>query len=455
MRMACFLIVLLVPLTSAAADDGPSYAVVVSQATLDAEGWRPVVEALEHKHPGAVRIVYDRDVTEALPALRAAHPRFTAFVARPEESERETVRAIHGLTRRLDEDAYTDTLWGVVTGHDARAALKVAAVTEPLTVRNVAAGTPVALDMAESGRWYSELKQGLWAEKCEGGRIVMHTDGPADTTQALIDGLQGADLFVTSGHATERDWQIGFAYRNGQFRCRNGTLYGVDRGGHELSIDARFPKVYLAVGNCLMGHVDGPDAMALAWMNNGGVAQMVGYTDLTWFGYGGWGCLDYFVEQPGRYTMAEAWLANQHALVHRLTTGEAPRADRRGLEYDRDIVALYGDPAWEARMAEGSKAFDQSLTVAEDGRTWTFAITPRRGAESFQPIDTNGSQRGGRPFVAFLPHRVKDAAIVEGQMLRPVVTDDFVLVPNPGTCEAGQVVRVVFRDRRESSQEAP
>lgn len=29
--------------------------------------------------------------------------------------------------------------------------------------------------------------------------------------------------FVTSGHAAERDWQIGFGYENGQFRSGGST----------------------------------------------------------------------------------------------------------------------------------------------------------------------------------------------------------------------------------------
>ena len=49
---------------------------------------------------------------------------------------------------------------------------------------------------------------------------VAQEQGPDDTTAALAarlnDGL--TDLFVTSGHATERDWQIGYGYQNGEFR---------------------------------------------------------------------------------------------------------------------------------------------------------------------------------------------------------------------------------------------
>ncbi|HAK97586.1 MAG TPA: hypothetical protein DCM87_21995 [Planctomycetes bacterium] len=200
----------------------------------------------------------------------------------------------------------------------------------------------------------------------------------------------------------------------------------------------------MPAGNCLMGHIDGPDAMALAFMNSGGVNQMLGYTVPTWYGYAGWGCLDYFVEQPGRFTFTEAFFANHAALIHRLTATENLGAgDKRGLLHDRDTVAFYGDPAWEARMAPQPCAWEQ--TIEEREGVFTLQIAPKRGAASFEPISRNGSQRGGRPIVQFLRARVKDVQVLEGADLRPVVTDDFILVPNPGACDPAKRYRVAFR----------
>jgi len=420
--------------------EAANYAVAVSKATRAEPGWKEVVETLANKHQGEI-IVYEGRPDEALAKLKALFPQYTCFVATPDEAGKEFVERVHRMTRRLDDDPYTDTSWGIVTGYTPEAALRIAKQSEPLIVRNVAAGTEVALELCETGRYYNELKPGRVVVK-EAGEKPKAEDCPVDTTKALVDALADADLFVTSGHATEHDWQIGFGYRNGQFRCKDGTLYGLDTKGDKHVIKSAKPKVYLAVGNCLMGHVDGKDCMALAWMNSAGVDQMVGYTDLTWFGYGGWGLLDYFVEQPGRFTLAEAFLANQHALVNRLESGNAG-GDARGLEYDRDIVAFYGDPAWEARMADGPKAWDQTLKT-EDG-VYTLEITPRLGESTFRPINTNGSQRGGRPIIEFLPGRVHDVEIVEGADLKPVITDDFVLIPNPRECKPGQTFRVVFR----------
>ncbi len=450
------------------------YAVIVSAKTQADPAWERVVSTLRNKHAAAV-VPYDRAVEETLPKLREFFPRYVCFVATPSEANREFVARVHRLTRQFNDDLFADCVWGILTGYDATTALRIAACQEPLTVRKVAAGTEVALEMCEEGAWYSELKAGLWVQKKKGGKPE-ELRGPTDSTEALVKTLteDRADLFVTSGHATERDWQIGYAYRNGSFRCGKGVLYGLDVEKRRHPILSPNPKVYLPIGNCLMGNIDGTEAMALAFMNSGGVNQMIGYTVPSWYGYAGWGCLDYFVEQPGRYTFAEAFFANQAALIHRLQTyfpdlvsteldknfrpktavrvSEAARAaglnaqDALGLLYDRDTVAFYGDPAWEARMADHPRAFDQSLTWKAG--EYVFEIKPNRGTDSFKPINTNGSQRGGRPLLAWLPHRVKDVKIVSGAELGPVVTETFVLVPNPRECDPARAYRVVFQGKR-------
>ncbi len=298
----------------------PSYAVVVSHETADADDWKPVVDALVVKHQ-AVVITYANSVEEAKPALQQAFPRYACFVARPEEAGKAFVGQVHRLTRQLDADPYTDCFWGILTGYDAAAAVRIAKQSEPLTIRKVAAGTEFATEMVSEGAWYCELNEGKMVRK-EPGKDEVIEHAPSDTTKALVDTLNDdrPDLFITSGHATERDWQIGYSYRNGSFRCADGQLFGLDTQGQRFAIRSPNPKVYLPIGNCLMGNIDRRDCMALAWMNSAGVHQMLGYTVPTWYGYMGWGVLDYFVEQPGRYTFTEAFFANHHALLHRLAT---------------------------------------------------------------------------------------------------------------------------------------
>ncbi|MGA2065789.1 MAG: hypothetical protein ABSG86_12505 [Thermoguttaceae bacterium] len=468
---AAALVVWLTTTDQAKAEGG--YCTVASRSTREDPHWKPVVDALIVKHQGTA-ITFETAVQDSLAALQKELPRYVCFVAKPAEATREFVAEVNRLTRRINDDPYTDAVWGILTGYDAACALRIARHKEPLVIRRVAAGTEVELRMCQEGVWYCELNQGKMVRKEPGMKPEQHKC-PADTTQALVDALNSyhAQLFVTSGHATERDWQIGFRYRNGQFRSRAGELFGLDIKGQRFPVHCDNPKVYLPVGNCLMGHIDGPDAMALAFMNSAGVYQMMGYTVPTWYGYGGWGLLDYFLEQPGRFSLAEAFFANQQALIHRLETyfpgstaqedlgrpgnrelpPQARQAgltwdDARGLLYDRDNVAFYGDPAWSARMAPGPLSWEQTLT--ENGGEYRFEVRPLRGERSFEPINTNGSQRGGRPIVQLLPHRLqtRSVQILEGADLKPLVAGSFILVPNPGRCDPRRSYRVVFRAAR-------
>jgi zinc protease len=431
----------------AIADTPGGYAVVVSRDTQSKPEWKQVVDALVVKHGGRV-IAYDK-LEDARATLADPPPHYACFVATPAEASRDFVARVHRLTRRLDDDPYTDVIWGILTGYDAANALRIAKQSEALVIKRAVAGTEVALSACPEGVWFSESDAGKVVRKSTGQAPVVEK-GPTDSTKSIVDALNegNADIFITSGHASERNWQIGYTYRNGYFKSKAGQLFGEDTKHDRFPINSPNPKVYLAVGNCLMGHVNGPDAMALAFMNSGGVDQMIGYTVDTWFGYGGWGCLDYFFEQPGRFTLAEAFYANHQALLHELETKfpedakkESGVRSRNGYLYDRDVVAFYGDPAWRVTMAPGPLAWEQELTE-KDG-VFTFTVTPKKGKDSFHPVNGNGSQRGGRPIFAFLPHRVKNVTVIEGSDLRPVVTDNFLLMPEP--VDGTRTYKVLFR----------
>jgi len=443
------------------------YAIVVSQPTAADATWQPVVGKLQAKHAAEV-FTFKETAEEVLPALQKEMPRWTCFVATREEATRAFVQRVHRLTRRLDGDPWTDTRWGILTGFDAANALAIASEDKPLTIHKVGSGTELAMDRIEAGAWFCELRQSHMVEKTKGGAAEERKVEP-DTTKALVDLMNAApDLWVTSGHATERDWMIGFRYRNGFWKSKAGQLFGEDTTGAKFDVNSPNPKVYLPIGNCLMGHIDGPDAMALAFMKSAAVRQMAGYVLPTWYGYQGWGMLDYFVEQPGRYTLHEAFHANNLALVHRLMTnfpgaekietvdemgrpprgtklpepaGALSRQDLQGLLFDRDNVAFYGDPAWEARMAPGKLNWEQKLT--EENGTFTLTLTPLAGADTWKPVNKNGSQRGGRPVVQFLPRRIQPekVRITAGAELKPVIADDFLLVPLPEETSAPVTVR--------------
>jgi hypothetical protein len=419
------------------------YVLVQSAETAADQSWQEVAAALRSKHAdlNPRSLTYSEDVAAVLDELSAIHPRYTCFLAPHGEVGKEFVAAVHELSRALDDDPYTDTRWGILTGYDSANALRIAQADKPLVVEKVLSGTEIAMDRVVEGYWYSELQAKLYVEKKSGGE-AREMEGASDSTKALVDAINEyqPDLIVTSGHATPADWQIGYSYRNGVFKSNAGKMWGVDleNGIHKLGSDN--PKVYLPIGNCLMGDIPSADAMALAWMNSVGVHQMIGYTVPTWFGYAGWGMLDYFLEQPGRYSMNEAFIANQQALMHAL---KSAAGNKNGLEFDKSVLAFYGDPAWEARMAPGKLNYEQSLAI--EGELYSFTITPRMGEQSFAPVNTNGSQRGWRPIIQFLPERIGEVELLAGDDLNPVITDDFILVPNPRECDPEREYKLVFR----------
>ncbi len=460
-RMKSFIIPLLAATAVHASE--PSYSIVSSATSAADPGWNAVIGELQKKYPEAKRIVWEKDVTEVLPELTRQHPRYVCFVSPPTEASLEFVRSVHRLTRKIDVDPFTDCRWGILTGFDAANALEIAAENKPLVIRHTLSGTDLATERLDGAQTFSELEAGKRVVKATGEKAITVT-GPVDSSWDIATALERPEtaLFITSGHATERGWQIGYRYPNGTWKSKGGALFAVDLKGKSRAIESPSPKVYLPVGNCLIGHIDGPDAMALAYLKSAGVRQMVGYTLPTWYGYQGWGLIDYFVEQPGRYSLTDAYFANESALIHRLLTyfpeiageesnspmgkiakaihvGEAAQSagltaqDAEGLLFDRDVVAFYGDPAWQARLADGPLQWKE--TWSQDASGGSLEITPMAGETSFAPVNTNGSQRGSRPIVRFFEQRIDPGSvkITAGAELKPIITDDFLLVPLPAT----------------------
>jgi hypothetical protein len=433
-----------------------SYAVVVSEATKADRDWRPVVEALKDKYKACV-ITYGSHVNEAVRPLTNIFPRHTCFVAKPEETDRDFVRDAHQLTRRLDDDPYTDTIWGIITGYDAADALRIARHAGPLTAAKLLTGTVGSpLDQYNEGLMFNELKANIMWRRARGGKVEQESC-PTDTTRLIVDALNDykPDVFVTSGHATERDWAIGYSYRNGRLRCQDGQLYGLDTEGRRYDIISPNPKVHLAVGNCLIANIPDRNCMALALMHSAGVYQMIGYTIPTSYGYAGWGVKDYFSElQPGRFTLAEAHYVNNLTLVYELEKRgrNTEKATRPGLRGDRDVVVLYGDPAWEARMPRRKLPWSQELT--EKNGIYTFTITANETADW-----------DNRPIVELLPHRIENVKLTEGAEYGPVIMDNFILIkmrdellpmkgnrggniPIRGDFRKGQTFRITFKADR-------
>lgn len=418
------------------------YAIVAQQSVLDDADWSKVVDSLKEKRSAEYNvsvIVWNESVKDE---LIKTEPTYACFITKPEDASIEQLASVWQLTRDLDDDPYGDVIWGIITGFDANDALRLTQ-TQDMTVERALGGTSIALEYFKSGVAYDEGQKNHRVVKEEGKEIEDRQDAPDDTTRAIAEDLNSAQLFITSGHASERNWSIGYSYKNGFFVAKDGMLIGAPSNDKPFKIQATGSKIHLASGNCLLGHVDKPDCLALAMIRNANVDTLVGYVLPTWFGYMGWGVQDYYIEQPGRFTVAEAFFANNQALLNILEEDNkaikenAPeeklldQMTRQGMLYDRDIVVLYGDPAWKNALAIQDSGWNQTLVSekADDGRTiWTLTITPLKGDKSFSLVNGNGSQRSGRPFFQFFPGRVSGAEVIEGAEYAPVVTENFIMV---------------------------
>ncbi len=458
----CIALILGIFPTLLRAEADNSYAIVVSKTTNANADWRTVVDSLVESHKAKV-IVYDGAVTNCTADLAKLLPRYACFVAKPAEAGRQFVADVHRLTRTLNDDPYTDVIWGIVTGHSAADALRIAKNSAPLVIKNGGAGTGLNLDLFTTGKWFSEGAAGEYWTKEANGKPTKQT-GPADSTKSIVEFLNNdhPDIFMTSGHASEANWAIGYSYPNGYLQSHAGKLVGQDLQHHIYPVDSTNPKVLLSVGNCLMGHINGPDCMALAWMGSAGVDQLVGYTVVTWYGAMGWGVKDYLTENPGRYSVAESfYFSNQH-LLYRLNSqfpkaakatvnidgeninkfaqelmqqsGQIPpdqQKDCIGLSWDRDVVALYGDPAWDARLAPSGPHITTTLTQPKP-HEYHFAVT------------TDAATKPGKPLSMLLPERLKNIEVTSGQTLEPLVTSNFIMLFKVGDLEIGQTKEVVF-----------
>ena len=403
------------------------YAILCSESTnlLWATAVSTLREKYEEKWPGQVHLLTypnpsdhsqssddqePHSIRSCLPKLSELQPCFSCFVAHYSECDKRFVREVNQLTRELDPtNPYTDVIWGILTGLTEEDVL-FAIEQEPLVVHRVVANCPVDLEKFHSGVWFSEFRQGVsFCKRTSSSSPAPAVDGapppvsppavveeacPPDATHTIAseisssrvpDSDQGVDMIISSAHATERDWNIGYAFPSGKFLSKGGQLYALSLDSERVDVQRNGrAKVLSAAGNCLMGYVSGKDCMALAWMHSANVVQMVGYLEPTWFGYGGWGVHNYFINNPGSMTFATSFFANQQSLLHllhskygrhfdaslgehrdvygrcfntTLTAMEGLSRECSGLLYDRDNVAFYGDPAWEATLAENREVY--------------------------------------------------------------------------------------------------
>ncbi len=380
------------PLADAPAVAPAPFVVAIAQDAAGDPAWSEVAAALVAKHGGASAvpvITFDAAHPETLISpLTPLAPKALAVVVRPEAAGRAFVGGLHRAMRKLDEDPGADVRWGIITSRTAAGAKALAAHSAPLVLRNALGTADFPMQLFSKSVWWSE--EAAW-------KFTLHESGVAnraldETTvaSAVADAINRApvDIVMTGGHATERGLELGFRKPAGSVRPKDGAIVVEARDRTLLPVTNRSPKVWIGVGNCLIGNVNGPDSMAATLVEDFGVRAHVGYVVVTWFGRGGWGTLKQFTDSPGERTLNEAWAMNNEAMISELGTRWPQLADLKladatfdgwledrpeqfasavakavgdrvkpeelqeltGLLWDRDAITYIGDPTWDVRV---------------------------------------------------------------------------------------------------------
>lgn len=451
-----------------AANKTGGYVVAASQTVADDARWRKVVDALARRHKAEV-LVYENHPRELLERLQTLRPRYVAVVDKPERLDREFVTEAHRLSRIIDDDIYADYLWGVITGYTADdAMLMVERSARPYVIRTALNTTgelsdsPLFEHMAYIADWGTP---GGWGEKLPGDTETKRY--AADKWSMLDKWVEkykeiDPDLLITSSHATERNLEMPFSL--GNLKAKGGRLYA-DFITPEFLEGTSHPRVYFAAGNCLIGNIGRDrESMAVGWISGMDATSMVGYVVPTWYGRNGWGGLKYWASNPGRLTLAQALYLNQQDMLHTENewypgmlsvdypfdksdftqrfdfnrrfveaTGHKPTKDQEGYIYDRDVVVLYGDPAWDVRL-QSSRPSGYKVDFRAKGNTCEITVTTDAG---FQPAVVKGSGIKEEhvkdiPFAFFFPKRLRNPRLADSQIWNAAVAEDFILIFDHG-----------------------
>ncbi len=413
------------------------YTIISTESTMTDPAWAAVADSLKKKYPEAVLCALPELTEESLTtALRNTQARYAACVLRPEEVDRPLVNNLHRAARRVDDDPWGDCIWGIITGHSAADARRIAEADQPLTIKRMLATTNVDHTRFEHSCCITD-----W-----GGAPVREQSGytePATTTypespagdkllSVFTEKLESArpQFIVTSSHATQFNLEMPFSrgllfshgnrlhslppqrlkeFRKPLEQALRGDYSALEQWAAEypaVKPDGD-PRVWIAAGNCLFGNAQrSPHSMAATALSAYTCNQIVGYTVPTWYGEGGWGTLGTFMGNTSGTSLAEAWFLNNQFMLHRtrqlhpallsvqfnsprfspaeiipqlmereIPVAEETAKDILGLVHDRDVVAFYGDPAWRAAVDESNAKAPYTLHWESTKR---FTITANR-----------------------------------------------------------------------------
>ena len=191
--------------------------------------------------------------------------------------------------------------------------------------------------------------------------------------------------------------------------------------------------------------------MVVTALGSAGVKQFVGYVVPTWFGRNGWGTLKTWQDSRGRLSLSEAFYLNEQKLIDEtitrfpgaekvnfdsddIETGQ--RKDRKfmeglmnlqksgmkvekdvvGLIHDRDVVAFWGDPLWDARLDPAVAPHALTPSWKKSDKSWNLTLEASADYEGEFPL--------------WLPERINFPKIhlPEGAKVDAIAGPNFLLI---------------------------
>ncbi len=189
-------------------------------------------------------------VDQTLPALALANPEFTAFVLEPEIVVPDLVDEIDDMCRRLDDDVYVDTAFGIITSrpdqissyidrllaHQPVANLKIYGVAPSYHYRNLAP------DYGIDVQHHCLSNAGAFLSVCD--------DSQRATLERIQEGMVDADVLIFGTHGSPSL----LALDNGaQIYGSSFGLQGYDGQDYQLT----HQSILTFAESCLTGRING------------------------------------------------------------------------------------------------------------------------------------------------------------------------------------------------------
>lgn len=442
------------------------YVVLSNSKLLNAPYWEDVIEILKERHNADV-YTFSKHPKESFNVLRTIQPRYVAVVDLPENIGAGYVADLHRLSSKIDEDIYTDFLWGIVTGYDGKNALEIIKSSgNGIKINKALSTTSENIDprMFDEFAYISDANEGQWGEKKSG--IMKQSKVPSNGILPLFMELYKKiepDMLITSSHADMNTLEMPFS--KGRLIAKGGLVYAELPNESVALHKSTKNKVFLPIGNCSIGNLDYRNTSMMASLfNTALVASAVGYVVDTWHGRAGWGGMKYWLATPGRYTLNEAFYLNRQDIIFRMNewsknfykvnppiyddfsrmmsdlkkeisskTGIRNATDEQiGFTYDRDILALYGDPALDVRLNQIYEENDFSVEEVYEESLLTINIKTF-GNFSKQRIEGRNFKNEiikELPFSHFFSKKVRNPILMNKELKRVALDENCIIIYN-------------------------